>query len=131
MIPSRISRLFPFVMLALLTSSFPTVAQQTNATAAVVPTLVQLSGVLTSSNGKPLTEITGVTFSLYAAQQGGAALWMETQNVQPDANGQYTVMLGSTTSQGLPMSFSVRARRAGWKCKRRRRARDRSRGSCC
>jgi len=105
MIPSRISRLFPFVMLALLTSSFPTVAQQTNATAAVVPTLVQFSGVLTSSNGKPLTEITGVTFSLYAAQQGGSALWMETQNVQPDANGQYTVMLGSTTSQGLPMSL--------------------------
>ena len=105
MVRSRISRLFPFVMLALLTSSFPTVAQQTNATAAVVPTLVQFSGVLTNSNGKPLTEITGVTFSLYAAQQGGAALWMETQNVQPDANGQYTVMLGSTTSQGLPMSL--------------------------
>jgi hypothetical protein len=82
-------------------------AQQTVAASAnvVVPTLVSFSGVLTGSNGRPLTNITGVTFSLYAEQEGGAPLWLETQNVQPDKNGNYSVMLGSSTSQGLPSSL--------------------------
>ena len=30
------------------------------------------------------------------------AVWMETQNVTPDSNGQYSVILGSTTATGLP-----------------------------
>jgi len=84
-------------------------AQQTGAasTNSVVPTRVSFSGVLTGSNGKPLTGITGVTFSLYAGQEGGAPLWLETQNVEPDKNGNYTAQLGSTTSQGLPSSLFV------------------------
>jgi hypothetical protein len=43
-----------------------------------------------------------VTFLLYKDQQNGAPLWMETQNVQPNKYGHYTVQLGSATSQGLP-----------------------------
>jgi trimeric autotransporter adhesin len=79
-------------------------AQQSVATntKAPVPPLMNFSGVLTTVSGKPLTEITGVTFYLYKDQQGGAPLWMETQNVQPDDNGHYTVLLGSTKSDGLP-----------------------------
>jgi hypothetical protein len=93
---------FLFVVAA---SSFSLFAQQATAGNAAVPTLVQFSGVLAGSNGKPLTSISGVTFSLYAEQEGGAPLWLETQNVQPDKNGNYSVMLGSTTSQGLPASL--------------------------
>jgi len=95
------------VVLMLLCCSVFGQAQQTVAasTNPVVPTLVQFSGVLTGSNGKPLTSIAGVTFSLYAEQEGGAPLWLETQNVQPDKNGNYWVMLGSTSSQGLPPSL--------------------------
>jgi hypothetical protein len=44
----------------------------------------------------------GVTFALYAEQSGGAALWMETQNVHPDANGNYAVFLGAASKGGLP-----------------------------
>ena len=44
----------------------------------------------------------GVTFAIYKQQDGGAPVWMETQNVTPDANGQYSVVLGSTTATGLP-----------------------------
>ena len=98
---SRVAALL-FVIAA---GSFSLIAQQTTAGNAVVPTLVQFSGVLTGSNGKPLTSVTGITFSLYAEQEGGAPLWLETQNVQPDKNGNYTVQLGSTTSQGLPASL--------------------------
>lgn len=79
-------------------------AQQSVATnnSAVVPPLVNFSGVLHDANGKSMTGVVGVTFLLYKDQEGGAPLWMETQNVQPDKAGHYTVMLGSTSNQGLP-----------------------------
>jgi hypothetical protein len=70
--------------------------------ASVVPTLVSFSGVLTEANGKPLTGTVGATFSLYKDQQGGAPLWLETQNLQPDRTGHYSVMLGSASGHGLP-----------------------------
>jgi len=73
----------------------------------VVPTLVNFSGILTDADGKPLTTMTGVTFYLYKDSEGGAPLWLETQNVQPDRFGHYTVMLGSATSQGLPSNFFI------------------------
>jgi hypothetical protein len=73
----------------------------------IVPPMVKFSGVLTDVNGKPMTGVVGVTFCLYKDSQGGAPLWMETQNVQSDKNGHYTVMLGSTSSQGLPPGLFV------------------------
>jgi hypothetical protein len=88
----------------LLGIALPVLGQQSPTTTAsrAVPTLVNFSGTLTDVNGKPLSGVVGVTFFLYKDQGGGAPLWMETQNVQPDKNGRYSVMLGSTTSQGLP-----------------------------
>jgi trimeric autotransporter adhesin len=82
----------------------PVNAQQPVAASAnvAVPPMVNFSGVLTDVNGKPLTGTVGVTFYLYKESQGGAPLWMETQNVQADKAGHYTAALGSTTSQGLP-----------------------------
>jgi hypothetical protein len=77
---------------------------QQPAASGIVPQVVKFGGVLTDVNGKPLTGTVGVTFSLYKDQEGGAPLWMETQNVQPDKAGHYSVMLGSATSQGLPAS---------------------------
>jgi len=79
----------------------------------VVPPLVNFSGTLTEGNGNPLTGTVAVTFSLYSEQTGGAALWMESQNVQPDTTGHYTVMLGSTSSTGLPSEMFV-AGQAHW-----------------
>jgi len=77
----------------------------TSASNAIVPPLVNFNGILTAASGKPLTGTVGVTFSLYKDQQGGAPLWLETQNVQLDSTGHYTVLLGSATSQGLPASI--------------------------
>src|SRR5580704_17412171 len=70
--------------------------------ASLVPTLANFSGTLIDVNGKPLSGTMGVTFLLYKDQQGGSPLWMETQNVQPDKSGHYTVTLGATKSEGLP-----------------------------
>jgi hypothetical protein len=93
--------------LMLLLCNLASQAQQTLATAtnAIVPPLVNFSGTLTDVNAKPLTGLVGVTFYLYQDQQGGSPLWLETQNVQPDKTGHYTVLLGSTTSTGLPANL--------------------------
>jgi hypothetical protein len=83
-------------------------AQQTassNLGAGVVPTLVNFSGTLADAHAKPLTGTVGVTFNLYKDQQGGSPLWMETQNVEADNAGHYTVALGATKSQGLPTNL--------------------------
>jgi len=70
-----------------------TTASTTNT---AVPGLINYSGVLKDIDGKPITGITGVTFLLYKDEQGGAPVWIETQNVAPDKNGKYTVSLGAT-----------------------------------
>jgi hypothetical protein len=89
----------------ILLVSVVTNAQETIATSAtaVVPRLVNFSGTAVNDQGKPVTGIVGLTFSIYNRQEGGAPLWMETQNVQPDAKGNYTVQLGATASEGLPL----------------------------
>ena len=91
----------------------PAVASSSASSAAVVPPLVSFNGILTDVNGKPLTDVAGVTFALYKDAQGGAPLWLETQNVYPDKTGRYTVLLGSTTSSGLPPDLFV-AGEARW-----------------
>ena len=75
------------------------------AVSAVVPLLINYSGILTGSNGKPLTGTVGATFSLYKDQEGSSPLWVETQNVQLDKTGHFSVQLGATSSQGLPPSL--------------------------
>ena len=95
------------VLLLLACCVLPMDAQQPAAASAnlAVPPMVNFSGVLTDVNGKPLTGAVGVTFYLYQESQGGAPLWMETQNVQADRAGHYSAALGSTSSQGLPASL--------------------------
>ena len=76
-------------------------AQQLPNTA--VPNLIRYGGTLKDGQGAPLASSTvGITFAIYNQQDGGAGIWMETQNVTTDAAGNYSVVLGSTTATGLP-----------------------------
>jgi hypothetical protein len=99
------------LLLALSLSPLTSFAQTPTSTFALpsastdVPKLVKFSGKATDETGKPITGLVGVTFSLYKDQQGGAALWIETQNVQTDANGHYTALLGASTSTGIPLEI--------------------------
>src|ERR1700678_3811688 len=97
-------RLHIGVWLLLICSVVSLSAQQAVLAAAnaVVPPVVKFSGAVIDASNKPLTGTIGLTFSLYKESQGGAALWVETQNVTLDKTGHYAAMLGSTTSQGLP-----------------------------
>ncbi len=89
------------VLFSLLVLSAISPAQQPATSA--VPNLIRYSATLKDAAGAALPATTvGVTFSIYKQQDGGAPVWMETQNVTTDANGNYTVLLGSTTATGLP-----------------------------
>lgn len=76
-------------------------AQQASITS--VPNLIRYGGALKDEQGAAVASgTTGVTFAIYKQQDGGAPVWMETQNVTTDAGGNYSVLLGSTTATGLP-----------------------------
>ena len=70
-----------------------------------VPRLIKFSGVAKDEAGKSKTGLVGVTFALYKDQEGGSPLWVETQNVQADATGHYTALLGSASVEGVPLNL--------------------------
>ena len=82
-----------------------TVAQTAAETASALPRLVRFGGTVKDLNGNLLTGVVGITFALYSEQTGGAALWLETQNVTADSNGHYVALLGSTKPDGLPVDL--------------------------
>jgi hypothetical protein len=102
----RISNLL-WMFALLVCWALPGSAQQPASAAAnqIVPPLVNFSGALPNTNGKATTSMVGLTFSLYKDAEGGSPLWVETQNVQPDKTGHYSVQLGAASSNGLPFAL--------------------------
>ena len=86
--------------------------------ASPVPRLIKFGGVVSPPNagaeqndGKtPQATTLPITFSLYEAQEGGSPLWTETQSVQLDAQGRYTVLLGAESASGLPLDLFTSAK---------------------
>src|SRR5580658_4461591 len=86
------------------------------ATTGSVPSIIQFNGQLNETSGSSATVPAGtvsITFTLYEDEQGGTALWSETQNVQVDVQGHYTALLGSASPQGLPLNLFT-AGQAHW-----------------
>jgi trimeric autotransporter adhesin len=80
-------------------------AQQNSApSSSAVPQIIQFSGTLGGSATVPSGTVS-ITFTLYENEQGGTALWSETQNVQVDAQGHYAALLGSASPDGLPLNL--------------------------
>jgi trimeric autotransporter adhesin len=118
-----------FVTALVLCLSLPIAAQSANSNSAPesapVPRFIKFSATLStaasdaSSPGVVLTpgaaptQVVAVTFSLYTEQTGGTALWSEIQNVRVDASGHYTVQLGASKPDGLPMDIFAAAQ-AKW-----------------
>ncbi len=67
--------------------------------------LLRYSSRLADPLGQPGSSVVGITFALYAEPEGGAPLWVETQNVTLDEQGRYTVLLGITSTDGLPLEI--------------------------
>jgi hypothetical protein len=73
-------------------------------TQAAAPRLVKFSGAL----AEPRTPSSGpveMTLALYKDELGGEPLWTEIQNVEIDKTGRYTVLLGATKAEGLPVEL--------------------------
>jgi hypothetical protein len=72
---------------------------------ASVPRLISVNGVFQPANGQPPSAGTVVTLSLYADQTGGALLWQEIQTVTTDSGGRFTLLLGATQPDGVPLDI--------------------------
>ncbi|MGD0307620.1 MAG: hypothetical protein ABSC71_22580, partial [Candidatus Acidiferrales bacterium] len=96
--------LWMLIFVCLSASAVPASAQQSAAQTAV-PRLVQFSGLLKDAASRPVAGVSSVTFAVYADQEGGAALWSETQNVLADSNGHYSIVLGAATAGGFPVEL--------------------------
>ncbi|HEY0704232.1 MAG TPA: hypothetical protein VGD60_15785 [Candidatus Acidoferrales bacterium] len=95
-------RRFAMLMAFCATASTGAFAQATPQVSVSVPRLVQFSSTLKDPAARPVSGVASVTFAIYAEQDGGTALWSETQNVLADANGHYNVLLGAATTAGVP-----------------------------
>ncbi|ABF39195.1 hypothetical protein Acid345_0190 [Candidatus Koribacter versatilis Ellin345] len=95
-------RRFAYVLSLLLLLGSQIFAQQTKqpTTTGVVPRLIRFSGVAEVAAGT-----TGITFSLHRGPRDSEVLWSETQNVKVDANGKFSVLLGATKLDGVPVDL--------------------------
>ena len=99
------------VMMALLLFAYhawaaPSAAPQVAPASQVNTGLLSYQGYLTDASGEPLSGDVDITFRLYDAPSGGAALWTEAHtnaNAVPVEDGLFNVMLGSLT----PISSTV------------------------
>jgi len=90
-----------FIFLSALGIQAQQPASQGPATAGAVPRLVRFAGSFHAPAGQPAGPI-GATFAIYNEPEGGTPLWTEEQNVELDAAGNYSVLLGSTKNEGVP-----------------------------
>jgi hypothetical protein len=102
----QFSRCFAFAFLVAAVFPVPVISQQISAAQpTAVPRLVNFSGKATDDRQKPIAGVAGITFSIYKDQHEGAALWIETQNVQSDNAGNFTAQLGATKAGGMPLDL--------------------------
>ncbi|PYS41052.1 MAG: hypothetical protein DMG14_08555 [Acidobacteria bacterium] len=115
----QLTYLFIMTIALQLSSAAPLLAQQTRlpgpadqlgAGASVpvpvtVPRLIAFNGVLKDRIDRPLKGVIGLSFALYKDQEGGAPLWTEIQNLQFDDQGRYSVLLGATQREGVPIEL--------------------------
>jgi hypothetical protein len=102
----------PFFLSSLATAQQSAVMPEASI-AAVAPTVISVAGVprfvrFTGTLAHPPpTPNVRMLFSLYQEREGQTPLFQEVQDVQADAQGHFTVLLGSTRKDGLPKTLFV------------------------
>ncbi|MBL0121879.1 MAG: hypothetical protein IPP88_03840 [Betaproteobacteria bacterium] len=71
------------------------------------PEAINYQGVLTDTGGTAVNTPVVMTFRLYNAATGGAALWTETQLSVNVVNGKFNAVLGSVPASPLTLPFDV------------------------
>jgi hypothetical protein len=72
---------------------------------AIIPRFIKFSGALHDMAAKRIVGVSEVTFALYTEETDGTALWYETQTIETDALGRYTVLLGAMHTEGVPVEL--------------------------
>ena len=93
------------VIAGLLLSPFLNAQQGDPQWSGAVPRLVTFSGKALDEPSKPIAGVNSISLAIYKDQFGSAPLWRETQNATIDAEGNYTVQLGATSPDGLPIEL--------------------------
>src|SRR4029453_16460749 len=100
------TRIFICATLALVIGAPSLGAQQSTApTTTAVPRLVRVTGSFRPADGRPAAPGEPMTFADYADETGGTPLWQETQSVVMEANGQYSILMGASGAEGLPIEI--------------------------
>jgi hypothetical protein len=90
------------LIVVVLSSSVVGAQSLQSASSQSVPRLINITGVFRPANGQPAGPIETVTLSIYADAERGAPLWQETQTIEIDAQGRYSLLLGATRPDGIP-----------------------------
>ncbi|MGA2978319.1 MAG: hypothetical protein ABSD76_01895 [Terriglobales bacterium] len=107
----RLVRVLVWIVTAYLVSGAFALAQTNgqqsslSTSTATVPRLIQIKGSVRNETGKPLSGNLGITFTLYKDANDQVAVWQESQDVQLDSAGRYSVLLGATNDAGLPLEI--------------------------
>jgi hypothetical protein len=70
-----------------------------------VPRVLWFSGVFQPADQQPVAPVETVTVRVYREREGGEALWSESHHVTMEANGHYSLLLGSTVADGVPLTL--------------------------
>jgi len=81
------------------------VSAQQSSRSESVPRVMHITGVVAPANGKSGNSLETVTLAIYAEEKGGTPLWEETQQVVVDSTGRYSILLGATRPDGLPLDL--------------------------
>ena len=93
------------VVLVLVAMGATVLHGQSQAPTLAAPTVFRMTGVLTTPTGEPRTGTVVLVASLYTAQTDTMSLWSEAQTITPDANGRYSILVGSTLENGVPREY--------------------------
>jgi hypothetical protein len=67
--------------------------------------LVWFAGIFRPADGLPPAPAELATLSMYQEDTGGTPIWQETQSIAIGADGRFNVLVGSSTSDGLPLNL--------------------------
>jgi hypothetical protein len=68
-----------------------------------VPRVINIGGVFRPGDGGQPARVETVTLAIYSDENDGVPLWQETQTITVDASGRYSVLLGATEAEGIPL----------------------------
>jgi hypothetical protein len=81
--------------------------QSTLSLSTSVPRLINITGVFRPADGSQPAPVETVMLAVYAEETGDTPLWQETQNTAVDSAGRYTLLLGASEADGIPLDVFV------------------------